>query len=122
MATNMKKILVVDDDQDTLTLAKYLLSSYGYEVITHSTGNDVTKVVSDYKPDLILLDVILPGSSGLEICKEIKSSFNIPIILLSSHADKKASLDHCDASAFINKPYKIEELIDAVKYFVPTGM
>ena len=85
----MKKILVVDDDRDILYLVCHILTLNGFDVKAYSTGTDVPDVVSDYNPDLVLLDVRLPGKFGTEVCKELKKLYtNLPIILFSAHAEQ----------------------------------
>jgi DNA-binding response OmpR family regulator len=112
----MKKILVVDDDHNILEVVKSILISYGFEVHTHSTGLNVPEVVSDYQPDLILLDVRLPGKSGTDICKELKDQHCVvPIILFSAHTQQPNFLDAFGADAFMQKPFDVRDLVNTVK-------
>ena len=110
----MKKILVVEDDKDTLEVVEFILTSRGFDVHTHSTGLNVPEVVTEYHPDLILLDIFLPGKLGTQICKELKEKRVIPIILFSAHADKQKALEECHADAFIQKPFDIDDLISTI--------
>ena len=110
----MKKILVVDDDQDILYLVKYILTSRGFDVHTHSTSLNVLEVLKSYDPDLILLDIRLPWKLGTEICKEIKQIYTVPIILISSHADHQKSFEESSADAFIIKPFDINQLVNTI--------
>ena len=87
----MKKILVVDDDQDVLFLVQHILESRGFDVHTHSSGLKVPEVVMNYNPNLILLDVSLPEKSGIEICNELKQIYSIPIILISAYSKHQIS-------------------------------
>ena len=112
----MKKVLIVDDDQNILEVAKFILTSNGFEVLTLSTGLNVPEVVLHYHPDLILLDVILPGKLGTEICKELKQIHsNIPIILFSAHPEEAKTLGTYIADAFIQKPFDIRNFVNTVK-------
>jgi len=112
----MKKVLVVDDDQNILEVIKYILTSYGFEVHTHSTGLNVVEVVLDYEPDLILLDVRLPGKLGTEICKELKDLHcAIPIILFSAHMQQTNFMEIFGADAFMRKPFDVKDLVNTVK-------
>ena len=112
----MKKVLVVDDDQDILYIVKQILTSYGFEVRLHSTGLNVPDIVLDFQPDLILLDVRLPGKSGTEICKELKEqNCVIPIILFSAHAQQANFLELFGADAFMSKPFDVKNLVNTVK-------
>ena len=111
----MSKILVVDDDLDILHVVEYLLTSDGFKVQTHSTGLMVNEVVSHFRPDLILLDVLLPGKLGTEICNEIKQLFDIPVILFSAHADLVGLFSICKPDAFMEKPFDIKKLMITIR-------
>ena len=96
----MKKILIVDDDEGILEIVGHILTSYGFDVKTHSTGFNVPDVVLYYHPNLILLDIRLPGKLGTEICKELKQiDSKLPIVLFSAHAEKGKALGICGAGA-----------------------
>lgn len=115
----MKKVLVVDDDQNILEAVKFILTSYGFEVHTHSTGFNVVEVVLDFQPDLILLDIRLPGKSGTEICKELKQLHCIiPVVLFSAHVQPANFLDTLGADAFMKKPFDVKDLINTVKLYM----
>ena len=111
----MKKILVVDDDEDILHIVKYLLTSQGFDVQTHSTGLNVPEVVRSYDPNLILLDILLPEKSGIEICKELKQMYAIPIILISAYSDYKKSFVESRSDAFVVKPFDTDQLVNTIK-------
>ena len=110
----MKKILVVDDDKDTLEVVEFILTSHGFDVRTHPTGLYVNEAVTEFKPDLILLDIMLPGKLGTQVCKEVKTRSNIPIILFSAHAKETRSFSICRADAFIGKPFNIDGLLNTI--------
>ncbi len=110
----MKKILVVDDDPDILEIVKYILTLRGFDVQTHSTGLDLSEVVMSYDPNLILLDILLPGKLGTQACKELKLVHTIPIILFSAHSDERKSFEKWNADAFIQKPFDIDQLVDTI--------
>ena len=114
----MKKILVVDDDQDTLQLVKHILTSRGFDVQTHSTGLDVPEIVMSFEPNLILLDIRLPGKSGIEISKTIKQIHSVPIILFSAYSEHQKSLTESKADAFIVKPFNIDQLVNKIQLCV----
>ncbi len=115
----MKKILVVDDDVDILYIVQHILISHGFDVQTHSTGLNVPDIVMHYHPNLILLDIRLPGKLGTEVCKELKQIHsNLPIVFFSAHADQSKSFALCDADGFIQKPFDIKNLIDTINLHV----
>lgn len=111
--TMKKKILVVDDDKDILEPIALILEEEGYRVEMTAKGEETYKKVTSFKPDLILLDILMSGNDGRKICKKLKSDSktkNIIIVMMSAHpgADK----DSIDAGAndFIAKPFEIGEL------------
>lgn len=111
----MKKILVVEDDADILDIVQQILVSHGFDVQTHSTGLGVPDIVMHYHPNLILLDIRLPGKLGTEVCRELKQiDTNLPILLFSAHADQGEALAICDADGFIQKPFGIKNLITII--------
>lgn len=110
----MKKILVVDDDEDILEVVKWILTSHGFDVHTHPTGLNVPEVVMKYVPDIILLDIRLPGKSGTEVCKELKQTYPTPIILFSAHIKEAQALAICHADAFIQKPFEMKQLVNTI--------
>lgn len=112
----MKKILIVDDDLDTLALVQTLLTMQGYEVLTHYTGLDVVDMVKRHNPDLVILDIHLPGKLGTEICKELKTINNLPAILLfSADAKEGDAFAICKADGFIRKPFDVHDFLKVIK-------
>ncbi|SDF49733.1 Response regulator receiver domain-containing protein [Mucilaginibacter pineti] len=114
-----QKILVLDDDQDILEIISYILLDKGYEVETLNTGEDVFKVIQQFHPDLILMDVMLGNMDGRVICRHIKSSLeteNVPVILISASHNLSQSLKQDGApNDFIAKPFDIDDLIKKVE-------
>jgi two-component system, OmpR family, phosphate regulon response regulator PhoB len=115
----MKKILVVDDDVDILFVIEHLLRLKGFDVRTHPTGLGIPNIVIQYAPDLILLDVMLPGKKGTEVCKELKIiNPHIPIILFSANAEQGKAFEIYKADDFVSKPFAVENLINSIKFHV----
>ncbi len=115
----MSKILVLDDDDDILEILSFLLSENDYIVKTLNNGETVFEEIKDFKPDLILLDVMLAGMDGRAICKSIKenqlTSF-LPVILISGTHDLAASLDYPGApDDFVAKPFEINYLLTKIQ-------
>jgi two-component system phosphate regulon response regulator PhoB len=117
---NKNKILVVDDEEDILELIKYNLELENYEVISASSGEECLKKVTEYKLDLIVLDLMLPGISGLEVCKKLKiesETLDIPIIMLtakSTESDIVLGLE-LGADDYITKPFSPKVLTARIK-------
>lgn len=115
-----EKILVVDDEEHIAELISYNLSSNGYKVITANNGIDAVKVAIEEKPSLILLDLMIPGKDGYDVCKEVRSNNeirNTPIIMLtakSEELDKILGLE-LGADDYITKPFSVKELLARVK-------
>ncbi len=114
----MKKILVVDDDEDIVEIVQHLLTSYGFEVYTHSTGSNVTDIVKWNYPNLILMDIRLYGKPGTRICKELKELYNIPVILFSADTQHGKEYLQYSADAFIQKPFDIKQLVNVINLHV----
>ena len=113
-----QKVLVVDDEESILTLLKYNFEKAGLIVITAEEGKKALEKVKEEKPDLIILDIMLPGMDGIEICKGLrKEDNNIPILMLTAkdeEIDKILGLE-IGADDYITKPFSIRELMARVK-------
>ena len=106
------KILVVDDEDLLVKGIRYNLQNDGYEVISGSTGLDAVELAQTQKPDLIILDVMMPEMDGLTACAKIREFSNVPIIHLTAKADdmdKLLGFDH-GADDYLTKPFNILEL------------
>ena len=113
-----KRVLVVDDDADFTELVNIVLTHEGFEVLTASNGREALRTLFESKPDLVLLDVIMPQMDGWQTCKYIREASDVPIIILSgqsrSEDDIVRGLDH-GADEYILKPISNRELAARVK-------
>jgi len=114
------RVLVVDDNPDVVLLMQELLASRGYDAVAVSHAAAAEAEIRRYPPDLILLDVVMPGKSGYELCREIKenpSTRLIPVVLITGLSDREDKLRGIEAGAddFLNKPIFAEELFARVK-------
>ena len=109
------KILVVDDDPDIVQVVKFILENLGFEVCTYNSGLDVSEVVYNHLPNLILLDIGLPGKSGTQVCREIKKDHSIPIVFFSAHAEEGKAYSECLADGFVQKPFDIKDLVNTIE-------
>lgn len=119
------KILVVDDSEQNLALVRAYLAHFGYDVLTASSGEACLEVVAGEVPDLILLDVLMPGMDGYEVCrilKEGKATWQIPVILLTSLSEVEDKVRGIEAGAddFISKPFNKLELSTRVRGLLKT--
>ena len=115
-----KKILVVEDEQALLTLQSMLLSIEGYTVEGVMDGQTALDVVETMKPDLILLDIMLPEVDGFQVCRQLKSNEatrHIPIIILTAKKSKEdlSMGEQVGADMYITKPYKTSMVIEAIQ-------
>lgn len=112
-----KTILVVDDEQPIIDMLVYNLKKEGYNVIEANDGITAVEKALEQKPNLILLDIMLPKMDGLSVCKRVKNSLNVPILMLTAkdeEIDKILGLE-LGADDYITKPFSIRELIARVK-------
>lgn len=120
MDQKLTRILVVEDEPEIAELIKFNLSIENYDVVVCSHGEDVKFTLTEFKPDLILLDIMLPGINGLELCSELKSSpnySNIPIIMLTAKSEEADIVHGLESGAddYITKPFSPQILLARTK-------
>jgi DNA-binding response OmpR family regulator len=111
------KVLVVDDEDHIVELARIYLTREGYEVEGVGDGSQALARFGQIKPDLVVLDIMLPGADGLEICKEIRKLSQVPIIMLTARdevTDKVVGLE-VGADDYLTKPFHPQELVARAK-------
>ena len=115
-----KKIFIIDDDHNILRLLEVTLKKWDYEVITSDTGLDWMQIIERETPDLILLDIKLPGIDGMSICSEMTASYNMPVVMISVIDDKlvKNTSNELGAAEYITKPIDIKELKTKIERFI----
>ena len=114
---SQKTILVVDDEPPIRNILVVNLQKEGYNTIEASDGISALNIALEQYPDLILLDIMLPKMDGLSVCKRIKNSYNVPILMLTakdSEIDKILGLE-LGADDYITKPFSVRELVARVK-------
>lgn len=112
-----KKILVVDDEKPIADILQFNLKKEGYDVYSAYDGNEALQMVDEVQPDLILLDIMLPLKDGMEVCREVRKKYDMPIIMLTakdSEIDKVLGLE-LGADDYVTKPFSTRELIARVK-------
>ena len=117
MVKDKKTILIVDDEKPIMDILVYNLKKEGYETLEAGDGPTAVNIALEKKPDLILLDIMLPGMDGLTVCKKIRNTLNIPIIMLSAkdeEIDKILGLE-LGADDYITKPFSVRELMARIK-------
>jgi two-component system KDP operon response regulator KdpE len=117
MSKSGAHILVVDDEIEIVRALRRTLTAHGYRVFTASSGEEAVEVTSKRRPDLLLLDLLLPGMSGLEVCRRVRAESNVPIIVLSvkgAEHDKVEALD-LGADDYVSKPFGMDEVLARVR-------
>lgn len=113
----MKEIYVVEDDHDIRGLIELLLISNHYKVQSFPTAKDFQKGITSGRPDLVLLDIMLPDGNGIEICRNLSTNSqteSIPVVLMSAHADANITAE-VGARDFISKPFDVEDFLNRIK-------
>ncbi|MBM3656162.1 MAG: response regulator transcription factor [Actinobacteria bacterium] len=114
----MTSVMVVDDDQDLAEMLGIVLNGVGIEVDLVSRGDEVLEVFRNNPPDLVLLDIMLPGLDGVEVCKEIrKHSMRVPIVMLTAKSETHDIVKGLEAGAddYMVKPFKPSELVARIR-------
>jgi two-component system, OmpR family, KDP operon response regulator KdpE len=111
------KVLIVDDEPQIRRVLRTTLSSQGYTVVEARSGDEALEEIRHERPDLILLDVNMPGRSGLETCSEIRATSDIPIIMLTVRNTERDKVQALDAGAddYVVKPFGVEELMARIR-------
>ncbi len=117
----MKKVLIIDDDAGIIDVITIILESDGYDVRSVDDDSKVFETIEEFEPDLILLDIWMPGMGGKEICKRIKNNDryrNIKTIMVSASVDIEKVADDCGADGCLEKPFEMDGLLATVKGYI----
>jgi len=112
-----KRVLVVDDDVKTVELVKLYLNRDGYRVLTAYDGAEALRLVKEGRPDLVVLDLMLPGIDGLQVCRTLRDESDVPIIMLTARTTDQDKLTGLDLGAddYVTKPFSPRELAARVR-------
>ena len=112
-----RRVLVVDDDTKTVELVKLYLNRDGYRVLTAYDGVEALRLAQEAHPDLIVLDLMLPGMNGLEVCQTIRADSDVPVIMLTAKTTDQDKLNGLDIGAddYVTKPFSPRELAARVR-------
>jgi two-component system response regulator MtrA len=113
----MARVLVVDDDQALSEMLGIVLRAEGYDALFCDDGSKAQGIFKENKPDLVLLDLMLPGIDGIEVCKRIRSESGVPIVMLTARGDTLDVVKGLESGAddYIVKPFKPKELVARIK-------
>lgn len=109
-----KHILVIDDNQDLLTMLNAMLTMKGYKVSMKENTDNIEAVVKELSPDIILMDMLLSGADGREICRQLKMNpelASIPLVMLSAHPQAREECIAAGADRFVEKPFDMKHLL-----------
>ena len=111
------RILVVDDEPQLLRPLRTTLAAHGYDVQTATTGEEALDLLAARLPDLVVLDLVLPGLSGLAVCQELRARSPVPILILSARGDERDKVAALDAGAddYLTKPFGVNELLARIR-------
>ena len=115
--SNIKQVLVVDDDQDIRELLAQYLTKNSFDVVTAEDGVEMDRKLDVHVPDLIILDIMLPGDDGFTLCQRIRQTSNVPIIMLTANSDEMDRVLGLEIGAddYIAKPFSPRELLARIK-------
>ena len=111
------RVLVVEDEPTLIETLEYNLLKQGYAVETTADGNEALQLARAQKPDLILLDIMLPGIDGLEVCRILRQEMNVPILMLTARTEEVDKIVGLEVGAddYLTKPFSMRELLARVK-------
>jgi len=120
----MKKkslILVLDDDPDICIMIKMVLDYYGYDAMDAENEETAMKIILSNHVDLIIMDMLLSGADGADICRQLKhdkETSSIPILMFSAHPTAKETCLAAGADDFISKPFEMNDMMDKISFFL----
>jgi two-component system KDP operon response regulator KdpE len=123
MPTTPKRILVIDDEFQITRVLKRSLGAHRYDVRTASDGESGLDLFRDFRPDLVITDLSMPEMSGIEVCRAIRKSSEVPVIVLSVRGEESVKVEALDAGAddYITKPFGMNELLARVRASLRRG-
>ncbi|MBV8052763.1 MAG: response regulator transcription factor [Acidobacteriaceae bacterium] len=115
--TEHQRILVVDDEPQITRVLRTSLSSHGYDIRVANDGETALEIMKDWTPDLVITDLAMPNMDGLELCRKLRASSDVPIVVLSVRGEERTKVQALDAGAddYVTKPFGIEELLARVR-------
>jgi DNA-binding response OmpR family regulator len=117
------RILVVDDEPAMVGAISALVGSAGHQVVTAYDGDTAIRRVAEESPDLVLLDLAMPGRDGVDVCREVRRISDVPIIVLTGETDERAKVEALDAGAddYVTKPFGRQELLARIRAVLRRG-
>ncbi len=116
MAEEGRKVLVVDDDPNIVGFVEMLLEAEGYSVITARNGKEALEAVSSHRPDVVLLDMVMPVMDGWEFSRQLRDAglHDMPIIVMSASVDARKTSCQLGACGYLAKPFELDYLLKSI--------
>jgi two-component system cell cycle response regulator len=123
MPETRKKVLLVDDQGSTILTLRFQVNHAGFDILTASSGDEALKIIATDRPDLIMLDVMMPLETGFQVCRRLKddpATKEIPVFIVTSlHGDSDSAVARTSgANEFFTKPLKTEELVKMLRKYL----
>jgi DNA-binding response OmpR family regulator len=115
MADVRKRVLIVDDERAILTVLGIKLRVSGYDVMTASNGEEALYLVKSMRPDIMLLDVIMPGMDGFEVLQKVRAVSELPVIVISAKPENARKALSLGANDFLAKPLDVDEVVTKIE-------
>ncbi|MEO9147092.1 MAG: response regulator [Ginsengibacter sp.] len=118
MSENREKVMLIDDNEDIITVIKAMLEMKGYHVFINMEVDGIENSIKEISPDLIIMDMLLSGFDGSKICKSLKENSHfapIPILMISAHPDAKEECLQAGANMFLGKPFDMKDFYQAIE-------
>jgi two-component system KDP operon response regulator KdpE len=114
---NRPHILVVDDEPQITRVLRTTLNAQGYEIRVANDGETALEIVKDFTPDLVITDLMMPNMNGMELCRELRKTSQVPILVLSVRGEERSKIEALDSGAddYITKPFSTGELLARVR-------
>ena len=125
VGTDVKRVLIIDNDDDVLDMMQEALTYEGFDVHSIAKIDDILAAVAEHQPDIVILDYLLTGINGGELCHQIKSNkttAHLPVILVSAYPRVFHSLGNYQSDAFISKPFDLQELTDCINNLIAESL
>ena len=122
MPDNGTHILIIDDNEDILYMLQAMLKLKGYKISIKENTENIELFIKNISPDIILMDMLLSGADGREVCKRLKSNPTlsyIPIVMISAHPQGKKECLEAGANFFLDKPFEMNDLFNAIDSVLP---
>ena len=122
MEADKRHLLLIDDNEDILFMLKSMFQFKGYKVTVKNNTDDLENFIAQQQPDIILMDMLLSGSNGCELCKQIKANPDlsaIPIVMMSAMPNAAPTCIESGADQFIEKPFEMDTMLDIIAATLP---